>query len=271
MSVTSSSEELLELYGAAIVSLAQHLFAKGSGGIERTELVSYGVEGMLQAARRYDPDSGVQFWTFAYTRVHGAMLDAIREAMPLPRRRHRQLESARAACHAAALGTPEHAAASRRLAEETEAVALLSPSSLAITLGEALGVDEDVDPDDDDPAVRVFRVDSAGAEERLERAELATALVAAMRQLTVQERMILRGLYFEDRGLFELGADLGLSKSWASRIHTRALGRLQKLLAKGWGHDAVDAPARPARGNGIPAELTAHRACPCPEPDGPSA
>jgi hypothetical protein len=41
--------------------------------------------GQLQAARRYDPDSGVQFWTFAYPRVHGAMLDAIREAMPLPR------------------------------------------------------------------------------------------------------------------------------------------------------------------------------------------
>lgn len=259
MSVTSS-EELLDRYGAAIASLAQRLLVKGSGGIERAELVSYGVQGMLEAARRFDPESGVQFWTFAYARVYGAMLDAIREAMPVPSHPYRQLQSARSACYAAAHGTPEHASASRRLVEETEAIGRLSPAALAITLGEALGVDEDLDPDD--PAERVFRLDADGADERLERAELTAALWAAMRQLSVEERMILRGLYFEERGLLEIGAELGLSKSWASRIHTRALGRLEKLLANGWGYEAHDAPAKRARVDCGLARLATRRASP---------
>jgi RNA polymerase sigma factor for flagellar operon FliA len=237
-----SSEALFENYGSAIVALAHQLVTRGAGRIQRAELVSYGVEGMLQAARRYDPASGVQFWTFAYTRVYGAMLDAIRDAMPVANTSYRRLKAAEAALASTAPGTPEHALATRRLAEENEAIGLRSPAVLAITRGEELGIDEDVDPADDDPTARVVSVEEEGVEARYERAELVVAMRDAMRGLTVQERMVLRGLYFEDRGLLEIGAELGVSKSWASRIHTRALHRLKDALAREWGYEPDDAP-----------------------------
>ena len=42
----------------------------------------------------------------------------------------------------------------------------------------------------------------------------------------------MQGHYIDGRNFDELAAELGLSKSWASRMHTRALGRLREALSK---------------------------------------
>ena len=42
--------------------------------------------------------------------------------------------------------------------------------------------------------------------------------------------IVVRGMYFEGRNLDDIGAELGISKSWACRIHTRALGLLREVL-----------------------------------------
>ena len=52
---------------------------------EYDELVASGREGLLDAARRYDPVRGVPFKLYANYRVRGAMLDGVRRAAPLPR------------------------------------------------------------------------------------------------------------------------------------------------------------------------------------------
>jgi RNA polymerase sigma factor for flagellar operon FliA len=38
--------------------------------------------------------------------------------------------------------------------------------------------------------------------------------------------------YFLDKNLEQAGAALGLSKSWASRIHSRALERIKAILGE---------------------------------------
>ena len=43
----------------------------------------------------------------------------------------------------------------------------------------------------------------------------------------------MQGHYIEGRNFDELAAELGLSKSWASRMHTRALGRLRERARQG--------------------------------------
>lgn len=42
------------------------------------DLIQYGMIGLLEASRRYDPSFGVSFRTFSYTRIHGAIYDALR-------------------------------------------------------------------------------------------------------------------------------------------------------------------------------------------------
>ena len=62
--------------------------------------------------------------------------------------------------------------------------------------------------------------------------ERREAVRGALATLPEQERFLVQGHYIEGRNFDELAAELGLSKSWASRMHTRALGRLRELLAK---------------------------------------
>jgi RNA polymerase sigma factor for flagellar operon FliA len=52
----------------------------------------------------------------------------------------------------------------------------------------------------------------------------------AMDKLPEKERRLLQLHYFEDRNLEVAGVELGLSKSWASRLHARAVDRLRKVL-----------------------------------------
>jgi RNA polymerase sigma factor FliA len=252
----SLSEELLARHGSAIGMLAHSLRVSSGGVVRHRDLVVHGVTGMLEAAGRFDPEQGVQFWSFAYTRVRGAMMDAIRVAMPLRRGLHRRLIDAEAAYRSIAVGTTAHDQAAERLAEAKEALGLLRPSGLGIVSGEALGEGDDDDARAlphasdrfsagvgvraDDRSADVVRVDQPGADEQLELAVRAAAIHEAMKQLSVAERMIVRGLYFEDRCLTDLGGDLGISKSWASRIHSRGLARLREILEDDWGYDAEE-------------------------------
>src|SRR5258708_5017524 len=59
--------------------------------IEFDDLYNYGMQGLLEAAERYDPRHGVTFQTFAYYRVRGAMFDGLRNMGWLPRHEYQRL------------------------------------------------------------------------------------------------------------------------------------------------------------------------------------
>lgn len=222
--------------------------------LEWNDLFALGVEGLLQASRRFDPSLGYQFWTFARPRVRGAMIDAIRPLMPMPRHAHHRLSEASAAFDAAPSATEARILAEHALDAALETVGLVHSESAGLARGEVLGVedgldrrgieesDDQLDPPADDGAARVFRVDSTDPYQALEHASLLQALHTAMESLTLEEQRILRGLYFDERGL--VNEELGISKSWTSRIHTRALSRLKAMLAPEWS-DARRSAAAP--------------------------
>ena len=53
--------------------------------LQYEDLLSCGLQGLLEAHRTYDCDRGVKFSTYALPRIRGAILDALRAAHPLPR------------------------------------------------------------------------------------------------------------------------------------------------------------------------------------------
>lgn len=247
MSAQSSQKELLQRHSQTIYALVYDLLASTGGRIPPEELFQVGVVGMLEAASRFDPALGDSLWVFAYPRVRGAMIDEIRRVMPVPAFVHRRFTLATSAVRATAVGTQAHEHAAERLSDAAERLGVVSPAAMAIVRGEAMGVEDgrmgaplgDTDDEDDkeapcdDGSHLVMRTDEPDAHEQLETAKRDAALHAAMGQLALEERMILRGLYFDGHGLID--EELGLSKSWASRIHTRALRRLKKMLAREWG------------------------------------
>jgi RNA polymerase sigma factor for flagellar operon FliA len=215
-------------------SLARQVARAVGAYAELDDLISYGREGLLDAARRFDPERGVPFRAYASYRVRGAIIDGMRASGGLPRRAFERLVAMRAADRVSAgaaedtLAAPPPAGsgpaeAERALCEHLAAMA----TALAVGLltagaygdaGELVAVSGDQDPE------------SAVAE-----AELLAVVRRAIAELPHEEQELVRRHYLEGERFDLVAQDLGLSKSWASRLHTRAIGRLTKRLRRAAG------------------------------------
>jgi len=162
------------------------------------DLIAFGFGGLLEARHRFDPGRGVRFQTFAYHRVRGAMLDGVRKMSQLPRRAHERLQAA---------------------AEPTPTAA---PTALdrAFTRMGALSAG----------TVLQGRFGDESPEAVLLKNESVTRLLQALPSLSPRQRVLVRGFYFEGRSIDAMAQELGISKSWASRLHTNALRELREAL-----------------------------------------
>src|SRR5262245_36716907 len=80
-----------------VKALALRFARRVPAQVEVNELVSVGIVGLMDAARRYQPSLGVPFDAFARRRVHGAMIDSLRGLDWAPRsvrRMRRDLDGA---------------------------------------------------------------------------------------------------------------------------------------------------------------------------------
>ena len=53
--------------------------------LQKEDLYQFGVVGLLYALQRFDPENGTAFKTYAYRRIHGEVIDALRRAGVLSR------------------------------------------------------------------------------------------------------------------------------------------------------------------------------------------
>src|SRR5437588_12753326 len=67
--------------------------------VEESDLISYGLLGLISAIERFDPSREIKFETFAMTRIKGSIIDELRSLDWVPRSvraRARQIERANA-------------------------------------------------------------------------------------------------------------------------------------------------------------------------------
>jgi len=188
------------------------------------DLVALGNAGLTEAATRFEPERGVLFATFAWYRVNGAIMDGLRKSTPLPRRTWAKLVALRAASEylenrlerdrgASERGAPAQTPA-EALAQVKQAMSAIR--TMYMTSLEALR-DDGFD----------LAADASSTGDRIDHARLAARLRAAIETLPDRERALITKHYWEGKNLQEAGIELGMSKSWASRLHAQAIERLR--------------------------------------------
>ncbi len=192
------------------------------------ELMSFGREGLWDAARRFDASRGVPFRGYANFRVRGAIIDGVRASARLSRRTHERLNGLQAATRVSE-GAYEDLAAPRAPGSgSAEAEQALGDHLAAMATAMAAGLIAPTAHDED--GQRTLVATSENPEEAYGSAELRGALESAILDLPHEEAELVRRHYLEGARFDHVAKDLGLSKSWASRLHTRALTRLAKKL-----------------------------------------
>lgn len=205
---------------------------------EMDDLAAAGYEALVVSIERYDPAKGATLEQFAWTRIHGAVLDELRRRDWAPRslrRWERDAEKARRELRARLEREPSDAELAEHL-ESTPAdvrgrrdqLALAEIESLATTVSGSDGVVVD-------------RAETIAARDRSLDPEHAVAVreardrvAAAVAALPSREREVAMLLYVEERRLREIGELLGVSESRVCQI----AGTLRKRLRVALGADA---------------------------------
>ena len=86
---TADARERLILHYSPLVKFVAGRVAAGlPQNIEQSDLVSYGIFGLIDAIDKFDPGRGYKFETYAISRIKGAIIDELRSRLsePLPER-----------------------------------------------------------------------------------------------------------------------------------------------------------------------------------------
>src|SRR5206468_4279555 len=70
-------ENLMLSYMGLVRALAWKIHQKLPRHVELDDLYGYGCVGLAEAARSFDDHRGIEFTTFAYYRIRGAILDGL--------------------------------------------------------------------------------------------------------------------------------------------------------------------------------------------------
>jgi RNA polymerase sigma factor for flagellar operon FliA len=225
------SPEILERFNSTLdlVDMVARQIGRAIGSVlELDDLMSFGHEGLLDAARRYDPERGVPFRAYANYRVRGAVIDGVRTMSRLPRRAHERLRGLEAAMrmsegaiedvHAPQPPGADPGRFEQALTEHLAGMATAIAIGLIATPARGDEGESACLSPDDDPEVA------------LSKAELLAVVREAIEELSSEEAELLRRHYLQGERFDWVAQELGLSKSWASRLHTRAISRLAKRL-----------------------------------------
>ena len=222
---------LIETHTDLSRKAAAMIYPRVKQHVEFDELVSLGNAGLTEAASRFDPTRGASFSTFAWYRVKGSIIDGLRKSTALPKRVWAKLIALRAASEYLENRIERDAGAASRGAqppEGAEALAQIKQAMSAIrtmylTSLETMREEKGFEPASDAPAPG----------EHLDTAKLSARLRGALDKLPERERALLTKHYWEGKNLLEAGAELGISKSWASRLHAQAVDRLRQFVDDG--------------------------------------
>jgi RNA polymerase sigma factor for flagellar operon FliA len=207
--------------------------ASHSSILQYEDMVSCGVQGLIEAHRSYDPNRGAKFSTYALPRIRGSILDALRAAHPLPRSLQKvssEIEKAVTSLYGDLGRTPTKAEVAAKMNLELgELLAASQATNIRVFSLESLA-DLTVNGDtekltemaDDDPGIDPHTV----TEQEL----LRHQLLAAIEELPERERLIIRLYYIESRSLKSIGRAMAISESRASQLRHRAIRRLRSVL-----------------------------------------
>lgn len=191
---------------------------------DKENLEQAGMVGLVEAAKSFDPAREVQFRTFAYCRIKGAIIDELRRNSLLPQRLMEQIAELRRVCDKIeGPATPEQLAqltgwSESQVTETLEATRFAQPQEWTDLYAEASRCRD-----------RIAQAPDA----ELEAMEQKKNLAQAISKLPERERIVLTMYFTEDLTLLEIGSVIGLSESRVSRLLAAAKFRVKEYMEHG--------------------------------------
>jgi RNA polymerase sigma factor for flagellar operon FliA len=226
-------DELIVTHLPLVKFLVAKIAAQLPQHLDREDLMSAAVIGLITSAERFDPARGVQFKTFVEQRIRGTIMDELRSQDWLTRslrEKFKRLEREFASLEQK-LGrnpTSEEVAVAMgmdlqeyfQLLEEVHFLSVVSlDDSWEDDEGSPFGL---LDVLEDDRVVN--------PQNQLMARQMVDGLSDAIEGLPEKERIVVTLYYFEELNLKEIGAVLSLTESRICQLHSQAIMRLRTKM-----------------------------------------
>jgi len=225
-------EKLVNKYLNLVHYLAHRLVSFSTPSLDRDDLYSAGVIGLLEAIERYDYEKNTEFKSYAILRIKGAIIDEIRRFDWVPRSVRKKSKMLDAAIHKLfaqlnRMPTDEEIATHLELSVEEYYQLTDSLGSLFL-----YSIDTVVENEDGSQDFSNSLSDNYDADVEREKADLKENLIESIQKLPEKERLVISLYYYENLNLKEIGAVMGVSESRVCQIHSAAVAKLRSLLTK---------------------------------------
>lgn len=215
----SKRDSLVEQYLPYATSIANKVIQTLSSDADSEEIICNARLGLLEAAKRYDARFNVDFKTFAYYRIKGAIYDGLRKTGWIPRSLYAKIKFEQAASESQVVS--DRSVRPKSGAEEEINEIFDAANTLASVY--IVSLDAGEEPLD----IEDKKIDIEG---KAEFRKIKEFMRQAIEELPNKERKLVKMYYFQNKTLEEAGEKLNLSKSWTSRLHARALEMLFKKI-----------------------------------------
>ena len=227
-------ERLVVAYSPLVKYVAGRMASGLPAHVEESDLISYGLVGLISAIQRFEPERDIKFETYAITRIKGAIIDELRALDWVPRSvraRARAIEKKSAELesrlHRAPTDEELAGALGMKLGEFQDALTQISNGSI-VALDEMWSVSPGGEPVSLMDTLGDARADDPAA--LLDATDLRDTLADAIARLPERERIVVALYYYDNLSLKEIGEILGVTESRVSQLHTKAVLRLKGRL-----------------------------------------
>ena len=222
-------ERLVVAYSPLVKFIAGRMASGLPSHVEESDLISYGLLGLIGAIERFDTEREIKFETFAVARIKGAIIDELRSLDWVPRSvraRARQVERAHQKLEAKLQRAPtdeEMAAELEISVEDFQGVLLEIANSSVLALDDLWTF---ADPEGGSQVSVLDTIQDPGGidpESEAQASEFKDRLADAIESLPERERLVIALYYYENLTLREIGEVLGVTESRVSQLHTKAV------------------------------------------------
>ncbi|MGJ9458882.1 FliA/WhiG family RNA polymerase sigma factor [Oceanobacillus sp. CF4.6] len=231
-----AANELISNYMYLVNFHTERISSHLPSNVSRDDIKSFGLLGLYDALKKFDPSRDLKFDTYASFRIKGSIIDGLRKEDWLPRSIREKTKKVEQAAESfeqmnqRAATAGDIAAITGMTAEEVETTIkdslfgnILSieekPNGSRNELKEGIGYSIP-----DDSAVMPDR--------NILQNEIKGELMEGIKSLNEKEQLVISLFYNEELTFTEIGQIIGLTTSRISQIHKRSLFKLRKSLSK---------------------------------------
>lgn len=229
-----SRNALVMHYNSLVRVIAAKIGAQLPKSVDREDLVSYGLFGLLDALEKFDPTKLVRFETYAVTRIRGSIFDEIRGLDWVPRTvraKSRDAERAEVELHAKLGRPPEDAEVAGHLGVTLIELWHIQSQAEAGQIGSFY--DEHGDYAEKFSVSKAVSDPASNPEDLFGTLEVAELLAEAIDAMPQRFKTILVLYYLHEMTLAEIGGVLGVTESRVCQLQSKLLQTLHEHLAQG--------------------------------------